>query len=59
MKNKLNLKLEGKNSNAFTLLAYFREDAKRAGWTKQEIDEKVKDATSGDYDHLLNTLIDC
>ena len=55
---KLNLNLEGKNGNAFCLLGYFMKEAKKAGWTEEEIKKVVEDAKSGDYDHLLQVLID-
>ncbi len=35
----------------------FRQQAKQEGWTKEEIDEVLKEAMSGDYDHLLQTII--
>lgn len=59
MPKKLNLNLDNQDSNAFALLALFAREAKRAGWTKDEIDATRKDATNGDYYHLLQVLIDC
>lgn len=56
---KLNLNLIGQDGNAYALLAHFKRQAKRAGWTEEEIKAKRDEATSGDYDHLLSTLIDC
>jgi hypothetical protein len=56
-KKKLNLKLEGKNGNAFVLLAHFRNEARRAGWKPEEIKKTLEEATKSDYDHLLQTLI--
>jgi len=53
---KLNLSLEEQDGNAFVLLGHFRKEAKRAGWKPEAIEEKTKEATSGDYDHLLQTL---
>lgn len=55
---KLNLNLLRKNRNAFALLGYFRKEAKKNGWSAEEI-KKIQDkATSGDYQHLLATLMD-
>lgn len=48
--------LVGQDGNAFALLGYFQRQAKRSGWTNQEINEVVLEATSGDYDHLVATL---
>lgn len=55
---KLNLKLVGKDGNAFSLLGYFRSKANKAGWTKEEIEKVTTEAMSGDYAHLLRTLSD-
>lgn len=55
--NKLNLDLEGQDGNAFSLLGYFRQEARKAGWEVDEISKTFKEATSGDYDHLLQTLM--
>ncbi len=54
---KLNLNLEGKDDNVFTLLAYFRKEAKKAGWSEGEINEVIEEASSGDYNHLIRTLM--
>ena len=54
---KLNLDLVGQDGNAFALLGFFSREAKKAGWTKEEIKEVVDKATSGDYDNLLVTLM--
>ena len=48
--------LVGQNSNAFFLVGYFREQARKQGWTKEEIKKVTDDAMSGDYNHLLVTL---
>lgn len=54
---KLNLKLEGQDGNAFSLLGFFRREAEEAGWSKDEIEKTTEEAMSGDYDHLLQTLM--
>lgn len=46
------------DGNAFALLGAFRKQAKREGWTTEEIDAVMTEANSGDYDHLLQTLMD-
>jgi prepilin-type N-terminal cleavage/methylation domain-containing protein len=55
-KKKVRMKLVGLNGNAFSLLGTFVAKAKEQGWTPDESDAVVKEATSGDYDHLLRTL---
>lgn len=58
MKKKINLNLVGLNGNAFALLAAFSEKARKEGWSKDEINEVLSDATNGDYNHLVATLSD-
>lgn len=53
---KVDLDLEGINGNALAILGAFSKEAKKAGWSKDEIGEVYKEATSGDYDHLLQTV---
>jgi hypothetical protein len=54
---KVNLKLVGLDGNAWAILGAFSAAAKKQGWTKEEIDKVVEEAMSGDYDHLLQTII--
>jgi len=51
------VKLVGEDGNAFSILARVMKAMKTAGLSKEVIDEYYKDATSGDYDHLLQTTI--
>lgn len=57
MKQKPKLKLTGQDGNAFMVLALAKKAAKKAGWNQLEIDNYLKKATSGDYDHLLHTTM--
>lgn len=45
--------LVGVNGNAFCVMAYVSTAMKQAGFTKSEIANYTKKATSGDYDMLL------
>lgn len=54
----VNFDLTSVDSNAFNLLANFRKQARREGWTKKEIDKVTEKATEGDYDNLVATLQD-
>ena len=49
--------LDGVNGNAFALMGHFQKEARRAGWSKEEIDLVLNEARSSDYDHLVQTLI--
>lgn len=51
------LQLVGLDGNAHSLMGAFRRRAQREGWSKEEIDAVLKECRSGDYDHLLQTLI--
>jgi hypothetical protein len=53
----VNLDLEGVDGNAFAIMGVFTRQAKREGWTQQEIDLVLKEAQSDDYNHLLATIL--
>lgn len=55
---KINLKLLGMDGNAFFIMGAFRMQARKEGWTKAEIDSVLNEAQSGDYNHLLSTIMD-
>ena len=46
----------GLNGNAFHLLGSFAAQARREGWTKEEINAVLSEAMRGNYDHLVVTL---
>ena len=48
------VKLVGKDGNAFNLIALCRKALREAG-LEEQIKEFTAEATSGDYDHLLQT----
>jgi hypothetical protein len=51
------VKLVGTDGNAFAILAAVSRAMRRAGIEKTQINEFVDEATSGDYDHLLQTAM--
>lgn len=55
--DKVRMKLEGSNGNAFNLLGTFAVNARLQGWSEAAIDAVRQEAMAGDYDHLLQTLI--
>lgn len=55
--NKPKLELTSCDGNAFAILGAAQKSAERAGWTKAQIDEFLKEAKSGDYDHVLQTCM--
>ena len=58
MADKVKMQLDGLDGNAFALMGAFSRNASRQGWTSDEIDTVLKECRSGDYDHLLCTLMD-
>jgi hypothetical protein len=56
MPKKIKLKLVGLDGNAFSLMGAFKNQARKEGWTQEEIQEVLDQAMSGDYNHLLRTL---
>jgi len=57
MDKKVKLTLVGLDGNAYFLMGAFYRQARKEGWTKVEIDEVLTECKSGDYDHLLQTLM--
>lgn len=56
MNKTINLDLTTIDGNAFALIAAFRRQAMKENWTKEEIDEVVKEAKTVDYGYLVGTL---
>lgn len=52
----VNFNLIGQDGNAFFLLGAWRKQARRDGWSSEDIDKVINEATSGDYNHLISTL---
>ena len=50
------VKVIGTDGNAFALLGRCRAAARAANWTEDKIDDFFREATSGNYDHLLATI---
>jgi len=49
--------LTGESGNAFAILGEVRRAMKKAKLPKEEQDQFMKEATSGNYDHLLETCM--
>ena len=49
--------LTGEDGNAFVLIGRVRREMRRAGVAKDEIDAFSREAMSGDYDHVLQTIM--
>jgi hypothetical protein len=55
-KKKVSLDLTEVDGNAFALLAAFRSQARREGWSAEETQAVSDEARKADYDHLVFTL---
>lgn len=55
---KVKLTLVGLDGNAFSLMGAFGKQARRDGWSKDEIDVVITKCMAGSYDELLCTLMD-
>ncbi len=49
--------MTGQDGNAFFILGRFVRDARRCGWTEDQIKTVCDEAESGDYDNLLQTFM--
>jgi len=52
------VKLIGRDGNAFAIIGQCMRAARRAGWSKERIDEFSKKARSGDYDNVLQACME-
>lgn len=51
------VQLSGEDGNAFFIIGRTRKALRRAGVSKDEIDTFSSEAASGDYDHVLQTVM--
>lgn len=55
---KVVVKLEGEDGNAILIISRVRKALKKAGVSAEEIELFRKEATSGNYEHLLQVVMD-
>ena len=53
----VHVELTGQDGNAFFIIARVTKALRRAGAPGEDLAEFQKDATSGDYDHVLQTCM--
>jgi len=56
--SKPELELTGQDGNVFSILGKAIREARRAGWSEEEIEKFRKEFMGGDYDHALQVCID-
>ena len=54
---KVRMQLVGIDGNAFSIMGAFSRNARKQGWTAQEIEKVLNECTSGDYDNLLRVIM--
>ena len=54
---KVKMNMVGMDGNAFSLMGQFEKRAKSDKWTSEEIQYVLHQCMSGNYDHLLETLL--
>jgi len=55
---KVKLELVGLDGNAFSIMGAFQKAARQQGWTPEEYKKVLDEAMTGDYNHLLATIMD-
>lgn len=53
----LTVKLVGEDGNAFFILGRVRATLRKGGYPQEFIEQFTTEATAGDYDHLLQTVM--
>jgi hypothetical protein len=51
------VRLVGEDGNAFAIMGRVQQALRKAGVERAELDAYFAEATSGDYDHLLQTTM--
>lgn len=57
-KYEVEVQLSGNDGNAFSIMASVKDALRKAGATKEEIDQYISDSMAGDYDNLLRVAMD-
>lgn len=55
---KVQFDIANSDGNAFALIGGWKRAARREGWSEDEIDAVITDAMLGDYDHLVQTIME-
>lgn len=54
---KVQFDIANSDGNAFALIGGWRRAACREGWSEDDIEAVLAEAKSGDYDHLVQTIM--
>ncbi len=51
------VRLSGRDGNAFVVMGTVRAAMREAGWTPDEVEEATDRMIAGNYDHLIQTVM--
>lgn len=54
---KVSLDFYSVEANAYAILGRFDREARRSGWSEEDIKKVITEAKRGDYDHLIQTIM--
>ena len=54
----VSVQLSGNDGNAFAIMGAVKSALKKAGASKEELDQYLSDSMSGDYDNLLRVAME-
>lgn len=54
---KVQFDIANSDGNAFALIGGWKRAARREGWSEDDIEAVLVEAMSGDYDHLVQTIM--
>lgn len=54
---KVQFDIANSDDNAFALIGGWKRAARREGWSEDDIEAVLAEAMSGDYDHLVQTIM--
>ena len=57
-KYEIKVQLSGNDGNAFAIMGSVKSALKKAGASKEEIDQYLSESMAGDYDNLLRVATD-
>ena len=53
----IEVQLTGESGNAFAVLGQVKKAMEQGGVSDEDVEEFMREATAGDYDHLLQTVM--
>lgn len=54
---KVKMDLNGIDGNAYVVMGKFKRAARKQGFSEEQVDKVIEECKSGDYDHLIQTIM--